>query len=258
MVGGVDVAVGDGGTGASTTQTAIDTLTSVSGATNEHVLTKDTATGNAIFKTSAVNISDIAYDATSWNGVTTIAPSKNAVRDVLDPLVNNSVANTLHRHSELVASDGSPDPAVSVDSAGRMTNSSQPAFSAVVNTLQSNVTGDGTIYSIIGAFWTERFDQGSNFSDGTFTSPVTGKYLLTGVVYTFPTGAREVQLRFFTSNQGYTTYQGIPTSYNFTPAAIIVDMDASDTAYLQVKVTGGAKDVEVGASYTIFTGALIC
>lgn len=53
MAGGVDVAIGDGGTGASTTQTAIDTLTSVSGATNEHVLTKDTATGNAIFKASA-------------------------------------------------------------------------------------------------------------------------------------------------------------------------------------------------------------
>ena len=47
---GTDIAVLDGGTGASTTQAAINTLTAVAGATNEHVLTKDTATGNAIFK----------------------------------------------------------------------------------------------------------------------------------------------------------------------------------------------------------------
>ena len=35
-------------------------------------------------------------------------------------LIDNSIVNTLHRHSELVASDGSPDPAVSVDSIGRV------------------------------------------------------------------------------------------------------------------------------------------
>jgi microcystin-dependent protein len=32
------------------------------------------------------NISDTAYDATTWNGVTTIAPSKNAVRDKIDTM----------------------------------------------------------------------------------------------------------------------------------------------------------------------------
>lgn len=36
-----------------TRQTALDNLTAVSGATNEYVLTKDTATGNAIWKASA-------------------------------------------------------------------------------------------------------------------------------------------------------------------------------------------------------------
>ena len=48
-----DVAVAAGGTGASTAQAAINTLTAVSGATDEHVLTKDTATGDATFKVSA-------------------------------------------------------------------------------------------------------------------------------------------------------------------------------------------------------------
>ena len=51
--GGTDVPITDGGTGASTAQAAIDALTAVSGATNEHVLTKDTASGNAVWKVAA-------------------------------------------------------------------------------------------------------------------------------------------------------------------------------------------------------------
>lgn len=51
--GGTDVAIADGGTGQSTAQSSIDALTNVAAATNEHVLTKDTATGNAVFKVAA-------------------------------------------------------------------------------------------------------------------------------------------------------------------------------------------------------------
>ena len=47
------LAIGDGGTGQTTAQAAIDALTNVSGATDEHVLTKDTSTGNAIWKAAA-------------------------------------------------------------------------------------------------------------------------------------------------------------------------------------------------------------
>ncbi|MBT9168395.1 MAG: hypothetical protein DDT19_01740 [Syntrophomonadaceae bacterium] len=45
--------VAGGGTGASTAQAAINALSAVAPATNEHVLTKDTATGNAVFKAAA-------------------------------------------------------------------------------------------------------------------------------------------------------------------------------------------------------------
>ncbi|MCK4423656.1 MAG: hypothetical protein KAV18_06255 [Candidatus Omnitrophica bacterium] len=53
VTGITDLTIADGGTGQSTAQLAINALTAVSGATNEHVLTKDTATGNAIFKVAA-------------------------------------------------------------------------------------------------------------------------------------------------------------------------------------------------------------
>jgi hypothetical protein len=48
-----DVGIGYGGTGQSTAQLAINALSAVGAATNEHVLTKDTGTGNAIWKAAA-------------------------------------------------------------------------------------------------------------------------------------------------------------------------------------------------------------
>ena len=48
-----DLSIAQGGTGESTAQAAIDSLSAVSGATNEHVLTKDTSTGNAIWKAAS-------------------------------------------------------------------------------------------------------------------------------------------------------------------------------------------------------------
>ncbi len=47
------VAISEGGSGQTAQQAAIDALTDVSGATDEHVLTKDTGTGNAIFKAAS-------------------------------------------------------------------------------------------------------------------------------------------------------------------------------------------------------------
>ena len=38
----------------------------------------------------------------------------------LETLTNNSIADALHRHSELVASDGSPDPALQADATGQI------------------------------------------------------------------------------------------------------------------------------------------
>jgi hypothetical protein len=53
-----DLSIAQGGTGESTEQAAIDALSSAAGATNEHVLTKDTVSGNAIFKAAAGGFAD--------------------------------------------------------------------------------------------------------------------------------------------------------------------------------------------------------
>ena len=58
------VAIAQGGSGATTAQNAINSLSAVSAATNEHVLTKDTSTGNAIWK--AASGDTLYYNGTNW------------------------------------------------------------------------------------------------------------------------------------------------------------------------------------------------
>lgn len=53
ITGITDLAIADGGTGQSTAQLAINALSQVSSGTNEYVLTKDTSTGNALWKVAA-------------------------------------------------------------------------------------------------------------------------------------------------------------------------------------------------------------
>lgn len=69
--------IANGGSGQITQQTAINALTNVGAATNEHVLTKDTATGNAIFKAAPGGGSVSGSGATSqvafWTGSSTLS-----------------------------------------------------------------------------------------------------------------------------------------------------------------------------------------
>lgn len=76
-----DVGIAHGGTGQSTAQAAIDALTQVSGATNEHVLTKDTASGNAIWKAAGAG-SDVkvAVDSGATAGYLGVAANDGVLR----------------------------------------------------------------------------------------------------------------------------------------------------------------------------------
>lgn len=154
-----------------------------------------------------------------------------------------------------------------IDASNRMTNTSQPAFSAYVTDTISNVTGDATDYTVV--FGTEIFDQAGNF-DGTstFTAPVTGKYLLTarillgGILNTHNVS----QLTIVTSNR---TYESWKHPYNCADAnpyltfemTCFADMDAADTAKVKILISGGTKVVDVlggGSAYSIFSGYLVC
>lgn len=64
------------------------TTSGVTPASGDKIILKDVSNSDAIAHALVSDlIDDTAYDATSWNGVTTVAPSKNAVRDKIEALV---------------------------------------------------------------------------------------------------------------------------------------------------------------------------
>jgi len=93
-------------------------------------------------------------------------------------LIDNSIANTLHRHSELVASDGTPDPALSVIANGNVgigtTNPSSPLNVYVDNSdttapmvrLEQDGTGDTSVYYMLTG--SHDFSTGIDNTDNNF------------------------------------------------------------------------------------------
>lgn len=157
--------------------------------------------------------------------------------------------------------------------AGERTMPLQPAFSAYLSSTVSNVTGNGTTYSII--FDTEIFDQNSDYnnSTGVFTAPVTGRYFLCSTVHFISdatSGGTQCTMHIFTSNRLWVT-AAFPTARRVTnflgPNDAITynliafaDMDAGDTAQIRIQSESGSlvDDIYGAASpYTCFCGYLV-
>lgn len=134
-----------------------------------------------------------------------------------------------------------------VATTGEITYPLQPAFLAYVNTTITNVTGNGTEYTII--FDTEVYDQGADFNLGTstFTAPVTGKYLINfSCLVTGTTTCNAANMRIVTSNRTYNQSQHLsPGSTTATAGTISVlaDMDAADICTFTVTTSGAGSDV---------------
>jgi hypothetical protein len=157
-----------------------------------------------------------------------------------------------------------------VTDAGEITKPLQPAFLATVTSQISNVTGDGTLYVLV---WdAEVFDQGSNF-DGTstFTAPIAGRYLFEVCVGVggITSSMTDSFCNITTSNRTYTGTLWSPArvqdsnnelSYEF---AILSDMDASDTATVELQISNGTLVADIitnGATdpFSWFSGNLQC
>jgi hypothetical protein len=154
---------------------------------------------------------------------------------------------------------------------GEVTKPLNPFFNAN-SALQSNVTGDNTVYTVI--FATENDDVGANFntSNGTFTAPVTGNYQFNAFIRGAGYSGNEVvlQLYFNTSNEGQRSYDdrvhdaAVTNLYDGGDGGVMgfgaseaFQMDASDTIVVQFIVNGtGGKTVDVIANSS-FSGYLI-
>jgi len=155
-----------------------------------------------------------------------------------------------------------------IDSSGRYTNTNQPAFYAYLNTTESNITGDGTLYTFGNAVdLTELYDIGNNFdvTTGTFTAPVTGYYLIIGQMkFTGLTSSHTSANMLFTmTSYTYRSNTMNPWNvYNTTQAILaitmthIAKMTAGDTLQYQANVFNGTKVVDIlSATYDSFISA---
>ena len=152
-----------------------------------------------------------------------------------------------------------------IDAAGHITKPLQPAFLAKVNSDQTNIATNSDVTVL---FNVERFDQNADFntSNYTFTAPVTGKYQI-NIALRFnniDTAAGFYQTILTTSNRGYALFTIDPNyssdvAYLHGNASILTDMDASDTALVQVYQNNGTQQTDISSGTDcIFSGFLAC
>lgn len=152
---------------------------------------------------------------------------------------------------------------LTVSNAGVITPSSATILAGFLayNSADDTAVASGTTID----FDTEVYDEGGHFASDTFTAPVAGRYLLTAAARLTNTsgGAIEMGASFHTSNHANGYSFGVQTGVanNATiicSGSIVVDMDASDTAY--VRYNGGGQCTVVGLSTlrgTWFSGRLL-
>lgn len=149
-------------------------------------------------------------------------------------------------------------------SAGLLTLPKQPAFSASLQTADTNVTGNGAVYAFgTNVALTELFDIGGNLSPGgaaaaIFTAPVTGKYFFNCwmTIEGLTSGMVGFILRITTSNNVYQGENTNPFAQRNTGSGhygtiidAFADMDAADTMFVNVIASGGAGNTADLAPY---------
>jgi hypothetical protein len=161
------------------------------------------------------------------------------------------------------ADTAADDSAISmlIDSTGAMTKPLQPAFNARQSSAQINLDiNAGSAITIVMA--TEIFDQNADYntSTSTFTAPVTGRYQLN--FHTYMTDVDDdfayLQLDLVTSNRQYNIIleNSGEDGYDNFSISVLADMDASDTALVQIQGSGGADQLDL--SQSVFSGFLAC
>jgi len=141
-----------------------------------------------------------------------------------------------------------------MSAAGERTMPLQPAFLAYLGTTDSNVTGDGTYFTVgSGNAMTEVFDQNSDFNtNGTFTAPVTGRYLFCGQIELDDiVSAHTLGLGVFDSSNGLWRFDrsdfgniGVTNGLQ-VGGSVLIDMDAADIATMDIGVFNSTKTVDV-------------
>jgi hypothetical protein len=225
LAGGTDVALGDGGTGASLSDPGADRL----------MFWDDSASAVA-FLTASTNLTISGTNITASGGIS------NVVEDTSPQLGGN-----LDMQARLlVGNGGSTGIAISAD--GEVNMAAQPCVLARNSSTDANVTGAATVATL--DFDTEVLDAGSNFASDTFTAPVTGQYL----------ASTQMEVRGITSAGTQGIFQMVASNRTFRMlnnpyaasisgqfsymATAIIDMDADDTLTVTYQGSNESSNVQ--------------
>jgi len=142
------------------------------------------------------------------------------------------------------------------DEAGHVTMPLQPCFCATPGGSDINVnSNDHTVQ-----FSVERFDLNADYNTGTytFTAPVTGKYFMSMMFSHQDIVDNYCKVDFVSSNKTYTTYHeaGENSPINTMHYHAVIDMDASDTVYVNVN-TEDDTNWNIRANEGQFSGYLV-
>jgi len=141
------------------------------------------------------------------------------------------------------------------DANGIITKPLQPAFLARPASQQANISVGSDVTIVFG---TEIFDQNADFASNTFTAPVTGKYQLqtTLRVQILDSASAYYYIQIVTSNRSYIFIIdpdfGQDAVYLPFQLSVLADMDASDTALVQIYQASGTSqtDIETASSFS--------
>ena len=147
------------------------------------------------------------------------------------------------------------------DETGAITKPLQPAFLCTAADA-SNISAGG----YVDVAMTEIFDNNADFSTPSFTAPVTGRYQLnlTLRLDNIDTAADYYSVLFITSNRNIRLILADPDAFDADPpywgfsGSALCDMDASDTAKVQIYQAGGSNQTDIAGDGSWFSGHLVC
>ena len=163
------------------------------------------------------------------------------------------------------ADDGETREVVKIDHDGIVTKPLQPSFMVYKASNDQNNFAAGNA-SVVVTWPTEAFDIGSNFASNTFTAPVTGKYLLTAKlrVSDVDNASQYYILKLVTSNGDCfdlfdSNVYSSDLDFLTLQVTTVQDMDANDTAQVQITQQGGTAQSGILGSrhYSNFSGYLL-
>ena len=170
----------------------------------------------------------------------------------------------------LISTNDGANDAIKIYADGEVTKTLQPTFLVIPTADLTNMgTGNTTV-----AWDGEIFDVGSNFSSNTFTAPVTGKYQFN---VSFYLANLDIDTTLFDVNMMASNriqrlmarniakdFTADSTNLSSINASTLLDMDANDTVYVRIDITGGGGVIHLNGTapasefYTNWSGALIC